>query len=1149
MEEILSPRTGSSTGIPHGEVINSLCRVYRQKTSSGISRGLLLTISTLLITATLSSLCEIVFDFGIVGKVFLSFTTILSLFACIRYLAPDLIKYFKSPGTEDIRDIALEAGNRFPELKDRLRNAVELLSSERNRFYSAELAAAYIDKIFEQASHLNIASALRYRIDRRTKAIFSISFFFAFVIFLLFPSQMPNALARIVNLSENTPSAYSIKVSPGDVQLSRGDTLKVEANVGLITARKLPSYIVVSEKYDNEREFEKHNVKQSTDGKSHFQLPNVRSDMTYFISADEQNTQEYHVKVVDLPLVQSFTITLVYPAYTGKTPETLQDNIGDFTALVGARAEITLRANKDLRSARIDFGDSTEPDAHVPMAQNKNLVVSGTNASGAFIVTRTLSYSLHLLDTDSLQNRDPILYTAQAVDDEYPTCEITYPGKDVDLSRDMQLPLRIRVGDDYGFTKLLLEYKLVNSKYIQPEKNYHSIEIPLETKSAGAQEIAYTWDLTSMDLVPEDVISYHAKVFDNDMVHGPKATASAEFQVRLPSLDEVFASTDSEHSDLTSETENALGNSTDLKQQLDKLSQDMKTMTQQMSWEQQKKMQNTLQKYEELQQRIDSVRNQVESMTRKMLENKIISPQTLEKYLELQRALQEINSPEFQDALKKLQQAIQSLSPDQVRQAMKNFQVNEEQLRQSIERTLSLIKRVEIEQKFDELQKRIEQMLSQQEGVQKSAVRSDSTNAANEQQLADKQKEIESELSGTKDALSDLQRRMQEFAKEMPTRKVNEANQKLQRSGAEQNMQKSANQLSQGQFSQAMTTQQQIESSLEDFQKTLSEAHKEMLQNQQREIVNAMQKAQQNLLEISKKQEDLRDQSVQTMPNSAENRTLADKQNELMQELNFTAQQMMQLSNKSFAVTPQMGRQIGEAYSQMQQAMNELQSRTGQPNVAEPQTQAMGAMNQAVMSIQSMLQAMMQGQGSGGFPSLMQQLQQLAGQQEGVNALTQKLGEGGALSMEQQAELARVAAQQEVIRKSLSQLAQEAQQSEAMNQQNKVLGDLGQIANDMKDVVHDLQSNDIKPETIQRQQRILSRMLDASRSINQRDYDNRRKSAPGQDVIRQSPDELNLSIESDRQNQELLRLIRKNFSPEYQKIILRYYRIINRVPE
>jgi hypothetical protein len=1144
MEEIIEH-------FPRHEVISSLQKIHRKKAGSELNRRLLLLIYVLLFALTLSSLCEIVFDFGMIGKLFLSLiTTIPFLFIFIKFVIPGLTKYFKSPSAGDVKDIALEVGNRFPELKDRLRNAVELLSSEKNQFYSTELVKAYIEKIFQQASHLNISSALKYKVEARTKAIFSVSVILAGVVFFVFPSQVPNALARVINFTEKNPNAFSIVVSPGDTRLSRGDTLKVETKLGLITARKLPSRIVLNEKYGNEREFERHDVNETSEGKYDFQIPNVRSDITYSISVGDQNSREYHVNVVDLPLVQSFTVTLVYPSYTGKAAETLQDNIGDFTALAGTRVEVTLHSNKDLESAYISF----EPEGYASMANDdstrKNFIVSGTNANGSFVVNKTTGYSFRLIDMDSLKDRDPILYTVQAVNDEFPTCEIAYPGKDVDLSRDMQLPLRIRIGDDYGFTKLVLEYKLINSRYVPPEKNYHSIEIPLPTKSAGEQEVSYTWDLTSLNLVPEDVISYHARVFDNDMVHGPKGTSSSEFQIRLPSLDEVFAATDSEHSDLISKTENALQNSTDLKQQLDKISQDMKSMSQQMGWEQQKKMQNTLQKFQELQQRIDSVKNQVESMTQKMLENKIISPQTLEKYLELQKAFQEINSPEFQNALKKLQQAIQTLDPNQVRQAMQNFQVNDEAMRQSIERTLNLLKRIQIEEKFDELQKRIDQMLAQQDSLMKSTAKSDSSNAANKQNLASEQKDIKSQLSDTKDALSDLQKKMDEFAKEMPTQKVNEADQKLQQSGAEQNMQKSEKQLSMGDFSQSMTSQEKVQSALKEFQKSLSEAQKAMLRNQQRETMNAMQKAQQNLLDISKEQEKLRNQSTQVTPNSAENRTLADRQNELMQELNYTAQQMMQLSNKSFSITPQMGRQIGEAYSQMQQAMNQLQSRTGQPNnVTDSQTKAMGAMNQAVMSIQNALQSMMQGQGSGGFPSLMQQLQQLAGQQESINALTQKLGQGGTLSLKEQAELGQIAAEQEAIHKSLSQLAQEAQQSQSMNQQNRVLGDLGQIANEMKDVVRDLQNHDIKPETIRRQQQILSRMLDASRSINQRDHDNRRTSTPGQNVTGRSPGELNLSNGNDQQNQELLKFIRKNFPPEYQKIILRYYQIINKTPE
>jgi len=46
--------------------------------------------------------------------------------------------------------------------------------------------------------------------------------------------------------------------------------------------------------------------------------------------------------------------------------------------------------------------------------------------------------------------------------------------------------------------------------------------------------------------------------------------------------------------------------------------------------------------------------------------------------------------------------------PDQLRQAMQQVQFSEEAFRQSIERTMELLKRIQVEQKMDEMVKRRE---------------------------------------------------------------------------------------------------------------------------------------------------------------------------------------------------------------------------------------------------------------------------------------------------------------------------------------------------------------------------------------------------------------------------------------------------------
>ena len=57
-----------------------------------------------------------------------------------------------------------------------------------------------------------------------------------------------------------------------------------------------------------------------------------------------------------------------------------------------------------------------------------------------------------------------------------------------------------------------------------------------------------------------------------------------------------------------------------------------------------------------------------------------------------------------------------------------------------------------------------------------------------------------------------------------------------------------------------------------------------------------------------------------------------------------------------------------------------------------------------------------------------------------------------------------------------------------------VLGDLGQLGRDMESLSQDLDDGLVSEETLQRQERILSRMLDARNSVRRRDYTTRRES-------------------------------------------------------
>jgi len=141
---------------------------------------------------------------------------------------------------------------------------------------------------------------------------------------------------------------------------------------------------------------------------------------------------------------------------------------------------------------------------------------------------------------------------------------------------------------------------------------------------------------------------------------------------------------------------------------------------------------------------------------------------------------------------------------------------------------------------------------------------------------------------------------------------------------------------------------------------------------------------------------------------------------------------------------------------------------------------------------------------------------------------------------------ARLAVEQEALRKSLEQLNKEAQ---ASVDKERILGDLERIAAEMKEVVRNLEQNDVNRETIRKQERILSRLLDAARSTRERDFEKKRKAQTGTQVARRSPGELDpATLEGrNRLRDDLLKALEQGYSKDYQELIRKYFEQLQKV--
>jgi len=1048
------------------------------------------------------------------------------------------------------KEVAALVGTAFPEIKDRLWNILDIFNEHDAKKsaapgfhpdYSPELIDASFGDLQKAAAQLSFTDVVSFNQVRKAGRYLAVVAVFTIILFLIPQFDLLPSANRLVHFRTefSQPAAFTFLVRPGNAEIVRGESVPVaislieNAEAAGPIRRSMPKKITLSIRQTGISSEDRVDVQSDSAGQFHYILSSLRQSAEYSAEAEGIHSSRYTISVIDRPVVRSLIVHLTPPPYSRLLEQALDDNAGDVTALPGTLIRWHITPNKPLDRGTLIFRDGNEV----------RLQPRDGAYSGQLILHREGSYHVLLEDSEGFTNADPIEYRLTETPDQAPTVSITYPGKNIDVVDKMELPLRLNIHDDFGFTALNLKYRLVHSRYEKPDTSYTAVSIPLpdgEKQSADA-EVGFQWDLSPMGLVPEDVVEYRAEVFDNDNISGPKKGVSETYLLRLPSLDEVFADADKNQNDAIEKLDQSLGEEQDLRKELNEISQEMKK-NQPLDWQKQKKAEETLKRYQELTKKIDDVSRLLDTTAQTMQKNNILSNETLQKYSELQQLLQQIDSPEFQQAMKRMQDALQNVSPEQLRQAMQQVQFSEEAFRQSIERTMELLKRIQVEQKMDEMVKRSTEMEKQQESLERETSE-DSTSGKQTEELARKQDDIGKQLAEMQKQLEDLRKKMEEFPEDMPMKALEKAEEAARDSALQKAMEQSADQLRRRQQQRAMQEQEKAAKALQEMAQRMSEMQEQMLSNETNEAVNTLRKAMQDMLDISQRQEDLKNQTKGFSPNSEQFRENAEKQLGLQSDLANIANNLVGLSQKSFAVTPEMGKAVGQAMGEMSQAMNGLEQRNGQFS-SSAQAEAMTSLNKAATLTQSAMDAIQQGgQGGGAGASLLQQLRRMAGEQQSINAQTEQLSSGKGFSQEQLQEMGRLANQQDAVRKSLEQLNKEARESQ---DKNRILGDLQRIADDMKEVVENLQQNNVNPNTLRQQQRILSRMLDAQTSMRERDYEQRRTSAAGVTPVRRSPAEIQDQPEQNGLRQDLLKAMEEGYSKDYQDLIRKYYEALDK---
>lgn len=841
-----------------------------------------------------------------------------------------------------------------------------------------------------------------------------------------------------------------------------------------------------------------------------------QQDFVYRFRVLSKSSPSYRVRVLEPVRVVRLSFRYLYPAYSGLP--VYRSSSTDIAALRGTRIEVEGQANRPISGARIVLGADTFALAVV----SAESAFSAGIFSGSFVVQGDGEGRLELAEDEAGFQPTENLRVRQ-MPDEPPLVKLFLPGRDVDMPLSMQVLLGVNSLDDFGLGTLFLYYAKEES--VQAGTGGY---VQKRLKSLGGRKedtTFYSWDLSDLGILPGEVLSYYLAVSDNDEVSGPKLSRTEVFKVRFPTMTEIYNAA-------VKQTERTSEELAPMQQTQEKLGERLERISQQLlkegnlSWDERQALAQVLEDQGELARQIEDLRQEVKQLQEELSSGLQLDAETMERLAQLQELLSRLLPQELQQSLAKLAAELEKQAPD-LRKALADFKLQQEQLQQSIDQALEFLKRVLEEQRLEALARKADDLAR----IQKDLLDRLGTDAP---ELLSR---VETELG---EGVDSLRKEMEELARTISDSatggELAALAEGMKRDGLSEAVGRTAQAMKQGDNREAKASGEKVKQKLEALSQSLNAISQQLKKKRSGEVARQLLMAAEELLAISHTQERL----AEEISRSQEANLRAGVQMGLREGARVVAESLAGLGSRTMALSGRVVQELARVMGIMEAAAQSLAD-----NRPAPARQQMLAARSGLNQVVDMLLAAIDEQASGGGMSagmegLLSQLSQMTSEQMAINA-----GMGGipipipgGLTPAQMAALERIMSQQAALRERLQQMLQQMG-----GQMPGLTSSLSGVLEEMQRVERDLAELNISRELLQRQESILSHLLDAQRSIRQRGFKEERESEAAKPfVVGPSP---RLPEDAGERNrflrEELMRSLKEARFGEYERMIRAYF--------
>ncbi|HDR05544.1 MAG TPA: hypothetical protein ENN84_09940, partial [Candidatus Marinimicrobia bacterium] len=965
----------------------------------------------------------------------------------------------------DNRQILLAVGQQNPEVKDMLLNVYDV--SQQPGELSAYAAQQFAEKYpFEAFSIKPLLASLKRLGQSAGLAIITL---------LIYSFLSYDAMQRLLHFDESfsPPVNVSLQVSPGNLHILEYDSLTVSARV-YGDEKLLPQLWIQQDTF-----LKKITPDTRSEETFRFNISNIRKSFSYWIYIPRPNiftawaflsSDTFHVTLQRRPQLEKMAFTIKAPKYS-LIPDIHYD--GSTNVLKG------LKGSKLLISAKLSDPDGQGTiliDGKTRPFREKN---GELHFNGAMNASQELS--INFMSRDSVFLHRPLLYTLELIPDLPPELELIFPkSKELVLDSDMQILSELILRDDFGFSGAAIEYILLKNEYSLPDTTLYQRQMPIE----GNQALQHIVDLWQIDhfLSPGDAIQFRYAAWDNDAIAGFKKVSSDYFIARVPTLMELFSQGNKEEEQIANLFEQNLEETQMAIEALEEIRQEF-LKEGELKWESETELQSVLEKQAKMAESLKEAQESLEAHKEFLEENQLFSDETMEKYEKLQVLMDELAQSELFRKIMELQQKLKEASLEEQLESLEQLQEAQKQFEVALERTLAVFEELMKEEWLQQMEAELERFAEQQEKIAEKSDRESSQQLTQEQkklneELENFEKNAEAQARSSKD--EEYQKLLEEFLKEMEKLGLRQTMERAEHSFSKNNKESGKE--------QAEMSKEQLKALLEKFR----QQKEQFMQGKKEELMDAFHHIFLKTMKGSQWQEEL---NLVAGTVNAQSPMVASISSEQFRLLNLAAdiqKALHELSMRTFFVNKAITAEINRTLMLMKNTIATIED-ARIAMVRRPMEETLVSLNRLGLILLKTMDDVNQSGSGSGMEQFMKQMEQMAAQQQGLNAGTSQqlslFGKGQGM-MDQ---MGRLAAQQQAIRKSLKELGQEMAASGA-----NPLGNLDQIAKEMEDVINDMRKNNVNRQTIQRQQRILSRMLDATRSVRKREFKEDRESKTGE---------------------------------------------------